>query len=124
MNRKNIVLVLFVLISVLLTACTTPFSAGRSTQSHFTYPNSNVTPLANAEGSSTTITDILFIPLFPNLGNMIEEAIQKAVKSRGGDLLIDYQTVGYTTSYLLFSTMTIGVRGTAAKMEIGKQELK
>lgn len=93
-------------------------------QSHFSYPNSNVTPIGPATGESSTVS--LFIPVFWD-ADMQEEALAKAIKQKGGDMLIDY--VG-TTEITMFPLMFINiymttykVEGTVAKMELGKQIL-
>lgn len=93
-------------------------------QSHFSYPNSNVVPIGPATGETSTVS--LFIPVFWD-ADMQEEALAKAIKQKGGDMLIDY--VG-TTEITMFPLMFINVymttykvEGTVAKMELGKQIL-
>jgi hypothetical protein len=94
-------------------------------QSHFDYPNSNVTPLGRvqAEGSTTN----LFYPTVEDL-DLMEEVIQAALKQKGGDVLLDYLwTFKITMVPLLIVnvfTTTYKVDGTAAKMEIGKKPIR
>lgn len=93
-------------------------------QSNFSYPNSNVTPIGAAKGESSTWS--VFFPVFSD-ADMQQEAIEQAVKSKGGDMLIDYVGTSRITMYPLgpiyiYQTTYIA-EGTVAKMEIGKQIL-
>ncbi|MGH9993016.1 MAG: hypothetical protein ACREAZ_10320 [Nitrososphaera sp.] len=64
--------------------------------------------------------------LFPVVtdADLREEVIQKALKQKGGDILIDYLLKAEISSFLFFYTTTYKVDGTAAKMVVGKQTLQ
>lgn len=101
--------------------CTVGSGALLQPQSHFDFPNSNVIPLGKVHGEATAVS---FFPS-PMDADLQEQAVQSALKQKGGDILIDY-----TYSYKIVSLMiipiyttTIRVDGTACKMEIGEQEL-
>jgi hypothetical protein len=106
----------------LLCACAGPSAIYDKPQSHFSYPNSNVTPLGHvrAEVSKTNI-------LFPDLGNpnLEQEAVRRALTEKGGDLLIDGRYF-WTSTYFYplivpIYTTTLVVEGEAARMGIGRQ---
>jgi len=98
-------------------------------QTHYTYPNSNVTPLGPVKGramATGTLHD------FPNISKAINDAINKAIRKSGGDLLINTTVGGNLNTYSKFEGGKLKIRyeafvevqGTAAKMEIGKQKLR
>jgi len=115
-------LILCSFLLLLLSGCTIGTGAYISPQSHFDFPNSNVIPIGSVRGEATTSG---FYPAIMD-ANLKQEAIQNALKQKGGDLLIDatyYYSVKSMCILPLYIT-TITVEGTACKMEIGKQELK
>ncbi len=107
-----------------LDACTFGNGAFIQPNSHFAYPNSNVTPIGHVHAKRSTLCGILFVTWNPQYGKLAEEAMNEAMLSAGGDLLINYksETRMFMFPYL-FAMCTAEVSGTAAKMEIGKQEL-
>ncbi|MBI4613768.1 MAG: hypothetical protein HY720_09175 [Planctomycetes bacterium] len=120
-------MVVVVLLSVaVLAACTSGGGVGRFSESHFVYPNSNVYPLGPGEGESSSFAGLFFQWAFAD-GDMLNEAIDKAIASQsGGDLLIngtyEFSTFQWPFPPLYF--ISVQVRGTVVKMEIGEQELK
>lgn len=91
-------------------------------QSHFSYPNSNVIPLGPGKGEATAMgfgpPDIMDVDL-------MEAAVQNAIRQKGGDLLVDYYLFYEIKTYLPFIyDITWRAEGTVAKMEIGKQKLR
>ena len=113
-------------ISVLLSwGCSVQTGVRLMPQSHFDYPNSNVTPLGRVEASVSTTS--IFVPTLMD-GDTMEEVIQTALKQKGGDILIDYlMTIDVTMipiPILTIYTTTYKVDGTAAKMEIAKRPLR
>ncbi len=93
-----------------------------NTESHFSFPNSNVTPLGQVK---STLSRWSFFSL-PVEGddalNLVNEAI--AQKS-GADLMLNYILDTKITMFPLFIYKAdMVVEGTAAKMEIGEQELR
>ena len=105
------------------TGCTIGTGALLEPQSHFDFPNSNIIPLGKVHGEASTTS--IFIPN-PMDADLQEEAIQNALRQKGGDILIDYTYSYKITSWVLLPiyTTTIEVDGTACKMEIGEQELE
>lgn len=114
----------WVVLSVLLAGCTVGSGVALKPQSHFSYPNSNVTPLGRVTGEAST-SGLLPVTYDADLE---EEAIQTALKEKGGDILIDYIATTTITAFPLLIitvyTTTVRVDGTAAKMTIGRQQLR
>ena len=99
-------------------------SAQRITESHFVYPNSNVSPMHQVEGSKTKLCGILFINWNGFTAEAEEVAYQRALEG-GGDLVINGHSKRSSFFFPgLFSTCTTTVTGTSAKMAVGKQELR
>jgi hypothetical protein len=113
---------------------------GRLTQSHFTYPNSNVIPLGQATGKSHKTGSLSD---FPSMSEGLTEAMDQAIRSKpGADMLVNATTSGVLTTTTVRRQSTrdgrpdsapdlniiydldVTVTGTAVKMEIGKQILK
>jgi hypothetical protein len=117
---KSIVICFVVLF---LSACTQK-SYTLNPQSHFDYPNSNIKPIASTSG---TVSEISFSFSPPNLSGELERiAIEDALKKQAGaDILINFIGEQKTTQILILPifSITYTVRGTAAKMEVGKQYL-
>ena len=91
-------------------------------QSHFAYPNSNVLPLGPGKGEASTMgfgmPDIMDVDL-------MEAAVQSAIREKGGDLLVDYYLFYDIKTYFpMVHSITWRAEGTVAKMEIGKQKLR
>lgn len=111
-----------VLVALSSVGCTLG-SASQSPQSHFTFPNSNVIPLKEARGSSSKLCGLLGItPGAPDAEDQ-EAATREALDRSGGDLLINVRTDTRIFNAFLFAICTTKVRGTAAKMEVGRQQL-
>ena len=100
--------------------CTIGTGATLQPQSHFAFPNSNVIPLGKVHGKATTVS---FFPS-PMDADLQEQAVQNALRQKGGDILIDYTYSYKIVSWIIpIYTTTIKVDGTACKIEIGEQEL-
>lgn len=112
---------ILVLSLTFVTGCTVGSAISLRPQSHFDYPNSNVTPLGRVQAEGSTVNF-----LFPVVtdADLREEVIQKALKQKGGDILIDYLLKAEISSFLFFYTTTYKVEGTAAKMVVGKKTLQ
>lgn len=101
----------------------------RMAQSHFTFPNSNVIPLGSVSAVATRMGDM---NSFPDLNGAITEAMDQAIASKGGDLLINVMVNSVLTTkmttwegkHMIRFFIDVEVQGTVAKMEIGKQLLK
>ncbi len=99
-------------------------SAQQSPQSHFAFPNSNVIPLGPAEGTASKLCGILFINFGSPDAQDQEDATQQALSKANGDLLINVRTDSKLFMVpMLFATCSTTVRGTAARMEVGRQAL-
>lgn len=93
------------------------------TNTHFAYPNSNITPLGQVK-VATNKSSILIPPFIAY--DDVKELINKGLAQKpGADLIINYKVDTTVTSYLgLFYTLEVTLEGTAVKMEVGKQELE
>jgi len=90
--------------------------------SHFAFPNSNVIPLGHV---SAEISRVGFLSAKSVDKEMVDEVMNKALKEKGGDLLINYKFSTSTTWFILpIFTTALHVDGTACKMTVGRQELK
>lgn len=118
--------ILFAALALLSSGCTQTYYIGRFPQSHFTYPNANVTPMTKVNGRSTTKFK-LFVP--PSVtSNVVSEAYSDALsKAQGADLLINVDAYHKVTQVPIpFITLFFSkyiVDATSAKQEIGKQAL-
>lgn len=95
---------------------------GFNSETHFSFPNSNVTPLGQVK-SSLSKWSIGLLPVDSGDAlNLVNEAI--AQKS-GANLMLNYIIDTRITIFLPFVYKAdMLVEGTAAKMEIGEQELQ
>jgi hypothetical protein len=89
--------------------------------SHYVYPNSNVTPLG---ATNARIKKFGFIlpPRFRarDLDRLYGDAM---AKHAGADLILDNKVDSKNTFLFIFHFMTVTISGTAAKMEVGKQDI-
>jgi len=110
--------------AVLFSGCSIKMAV-RRTNTQFVYPNSNVSPLGHVKAKSPQSVSI-FIPKFFD-AKQIDETTQKALAQRGGDILVDSKLVVKTIMIPIFLPIMISsleVEGTAAKMVVGKKELR
>lgn len=93
------------------------------TNTHFAYPNSNITPLGQVK-VATSKSSILLPPDITY--DDVKELINKGMAQKpGADLIINYKVDTTVTSYLgLFYSLEITLQGTAVKMEVGNKELE
>lgn len=112
-----------VLMLVLLTGLTGCFSqfGEYDANSHFAYPNSNVTALGPVQASVTKFGFVIGTEVDKAF---VMEVYNEALKKSGGDLIIDFKFDTSTNMIWPISWTTLTVDGTAAKMVIGKKELK
>ena len=90
--------------------------------SHFAYPNSNVEPLGQV---TAEVSKTRFLITKAVDKDFIEEVMNAALKEKGGDVLLNYKMTTTTTAYPFFiTTTTLRLDGTAAKMTIGRKELR
>lgn len=121
-TRNLLLLSMVVAATISLIGCTRS-SGFYFNNSKFVYPNSNIEPLGHVSVSESW--DGLFFP--PRLGaEEINSVVNAALRQKGGDLLINYKmTVSVTTFPIIPIYITeLIVEGTAAKMTIGRQEIK
>jgi hypothetical protein len=115
---------LFALLCIVAAAVFTSCSVTQGSinpTSHYVYPNSNVTPL----GSTTAqINKFGFIlpPRFRarDLDKLYNQALSK---HQGADIIIDNKVDSKNTFLFIFHFLNVSMSGTAAKMEIGKQDI-
>jgi hypothetical protein len=116
---KKILLLLF--ISILFMSCSKTYYVGRIPSFQFTYPNANVTPLNKVRGEAKK-TMFLGTPFVTS--SLQQQALQNALsKSSDGDILINVDVYQKQTNLMIVNTIKLIVEGTAAKQEIGKQEI-
>jgi hypothetical protein len=124
-NIKSISYSFFNLIAVIiitaLTSCSIKMGA-TIPSSNYIFPNSNVTPLGQTYARFKKTS--FFIPPGMNGGRVVKDLAESAKqKYPDADILIDYTVDTKFTSIMMFHTINIELRGTAAKMEIGKQDI-
>jgi len=119
---KRISMIIIVLVSFVFAGCS--LTMGKfDPNTHFAYPNSNITPLGQVK-VATSKSSILIPPDITY--DEVKELINKGLAQKpGADLIINYKVDTTVTSYFgLFYSMEMILSGTAVKMEVGKQELE
>lgn len=123
MGRKFIYVSLFATM-ILASGCS--FKAGGTgAQTHFSFPNSNVEALGHVKAKKTRWS--IIIP--PTITNEDTIAVLNDALSQqaGSDLIINYKADTKMTTIpiplLSPAWVTYSLEGTAAKMDIGEQEL-
>lgn len=113
--------VLASLSALLLWGCSTT-SGTFEPRTQFVYPNSNVKALGPTEASAKKVGFLGFISAFDRdeIQAVYDEAISKV---EGADILLDFQQDTTVTSYPFVTVITYRIRGTAANMEVGIQDL-
>ncbi|MBS2017708.1 MAG: hypothetical protein JST00_32820 [Deltaproteobacteria bacterium] len=107
----------------LLSGCTLG-SSSQSPQSHFAYPNSNVIPMGEARGSHSRLCGLLIFNWGAPDGDDQEAATKEALERANADILINVRTDSAQQIIpMLINICKVSVRGTAAKMEVGRQQL-
>ncbi|HZY78077.1 MAG TPA: hypothetical protein VFE50_01045 [Cyclobacteriaceae bacterium] len=120
-------LMVMLLIGIGSSGCVQTYYLGRIPEAQFTYPNANVTPLNKVKGSSPSVFKAFRPPMVTS--KAMSEAYSDAIsKSQGADVLINADTYQRIFTLMLpyvpiFFSRYI-VEGTAAKQEVGKQQLK
>ena len=118
------VVCLVLLLAAPLWGCTFGAATGRVNNTHFVYPNSNVTPVGMGEAAKSNLCGILIVSWNGFDSDTTNALIDKVAKGAGGDLLINASVTTAMTSYILFNLCKTTVSGTVAKMEVGRQELR
>jgi len=120
-NRSEKFRIIFILILVgCIAGCYSKFGS-LEPNSHFAYPNSNVKAIGPVQASDWKLGFIF--------GRSIDKPFvmkvyNEALRTSGGDLIIDAKFDTSTLMLWPFSVTTLTLDGTAATMVIGKQELK
>lgn len=124
MKRAICVSAVSVILAIICTGCTVGEYYRIGAQSHFAYPNSNVKALGPVCVKSTRFN--MFGPSMMNSEADVKLYDKAISQVQGANILIDYIRV--TT---LKAAPVIGVHwteesieGTAARMEVGQQEIK
>jgi len=108
--------------SVIASGCATTLGT-IGTHSEFVYPNSNVTPLGHTSGTWKKTT-FLFPPKLTK--ESVDGVLSNALsKYEGADILLDFDyIIKYITIPILpIYTIKLEIEGTAANMEVGKQDI-
>ena len=117
---------LLLLLASALPGCVQQSLARWKPNSHYAYPNSNVTELGPVKAKLTTGIGFLFF--IPDLATaaMDRQIYQAALDQQAGaNLIIDYILVNEMRQVgPLFTWTTIEIDGTAARMEVGEQQLR
>lgn len=121
---KNFRIFTVVLAVAALSACSMKMAV-RSTNTQFVYPNSNVTAIGTVSAKSPQSVSIFVPKMFD--AKQIDEVTQQALAQKGGDILVNSKIVVKTILIPIFLPIMISsleVSGTAAKMTVGKKELR
>jgi hypothetical protein len=118
---KSLLFVLFCIAAAcVFTSCSVTQGSINPT-SHYVFPNSNVTPLGS---TSAHISKFGFIlpPRFRarDLDKLYSQALSK---HQGADIIIDNKVDSKNTFLFIFHFLSVSMSGTAAKMEVGKQDI-
>ena len=129
-NHRGWLVGTLLLVELLIQSCSAARGVWPVAQSHEVYPDTRVVPIAEAKGEGSDwfftyggVVDMMH----PDIA---EAAVQHAIKSKGGDLLIDY-TLSLKATRIPFGLFIVGLdgwwitwtaEGTAAKVEHVKPE--
>lgn len=115
------------LLAIAITAMTI-FQYGCSTthgsfepNTHFAFPNSNVQPLGHI--SATVKEGGFLIPPTLTKEKVLKLTSDALGQKPGADMVINYRLDTTYTMYPLYYVQTIKLEGTAAKMQVGEQDL-
>lgn len=118
---KKSIFSLFIALSVTSMGCT--YNAGSyGINSHFSYPNSNVTPMGQVKATLSKMS-FFISPSFED-GEIIQLTEEAIAQEAGADLLLNYSLDTEVTSFMIVTTVDLTISGTAAKMNVGSQELQ
>lgn len=109
--------------SFAVSGCTMMQSGSVVSNTNFAYPNSNVTPIGETSESSFSLCGFLGFPI-TDPAEVLATTIDKAVHKRDGDLLINARVTNTAANIAIFTFCNTTVAGTAAKMQVGQQELR
>ena len=127
MKRHSLTaLFLTLLIAGLFSAGCVTKAGDRLTSTNFAYPNSNVTPLGKVEASTPTKFNIFF-PRTMSRQNVLDLRDSALAQAPGADILINVRTDTSVTMFPypipMYWTKSV-IKGTAAKMAVGEQDLQ
>lgn len=110
----------FILTALISTSCSVTQGSLAPT-SHYVYPNSNVTPLGSTNAQISKF-GIIFPPSFRarDLDRLYGNAMSR---HSGANLIINNKVDSKNTFLVIFHFMKVTLSGTAAKMEVGKQDI-
>lgn len=107
--RRPLLTLLLGALTAWLAACTTPGAVAPST---IPVPGKYV-ELGAAEEASSCGLMILVVPV--KNPKPVADVIEDLIKSRGGDALIEVSSRSYFSSFLLFTTSCVEIRGKVVK---------
>ncbi|WP_036247058.1 MULTISPECIES: hypothetical protein [Methylobacter] len=88
---------------------------------HFAYPNSNVQPMGHV--SATVKEGMFLIPPTLNKEKVLKLMSDALAQQPGADAIINYRLDTTYTMYPFYYVQTVKLEGSAAKMQVGEQEL-
>lgn len=112
----------FILFVMFLSGCSSVTTGSFSPSTHFTYPNSNVTPMGYVH---VTVEEDSFLSIPTLTKEKILKLLDDAlVQKPGADMITDYSIdTTYKTFFLIYNKQILNLEGTAVKMVVGKKEL-
>jgi hypothetical protein len=122
-NKAGPLTLLGATVTLLATGCQTGVYTSRSPQSHFDFPNSNVTPLGPVKVEVSGPSNFLKPPDVVTSDS--DQLVYTAALAQqpGANLLIDYTKIYKSYSFFPFTWSKLQLEGTACKMELGKQDI-
>jgi hypothetical protein len=100
--------------------CSTTHGAFEPT-AHFAYPNSNVQPMGHV--SAIVKEGMFLIPPTLNKEKVLKLMSDALAQQPGADAIINYRLDTTYTMYPFYYVQTVKLEGSAAKMQVGEQEL-
>lgn len=122
MNKSILTRTLAVVVLAIITSSCSMKLGSIVPNSHYVYPNSNITPLGNTSSEIKKFS-VIVPPSFK--AQDVDQLYNSALSQHSGaDVIIDYSVDTKITSVFIFHFLKTSIAGTAAKMEVGKQELE
>ena len=125
-KRRGVNFAAAILAGVMLVGCKTGQYARIGSQSHFDYPNSNVTPLGTVK--VTMIGSTIFSPFGGPPDTVTSESDLKVYNAAlaqvpGASLIADYGVLYKTYEFWPVQWSKLELEGTACKMVVGKKDI-
>ena len=110
------------LLAIMLSGCTVYQQYGQGAQTHFDFPNSNVTPLGPVKVSISGPGGLFSPPFMTSAdeSHLFQEAVNRV---DGASLVLDYYSTFIVKEFWPVFWSRMELEGTAAKMEVGSKPL-